>query len=123
MAERVRKPYPPPSVRGPMPESKPPATYIADLRPSCVATIEATVASLEPTREIATRDGGTKKVRNGKLKDATGEISLVLWGTEVDLVSAGDHITIVEGWVSEYRGQPQVSLGRTGKIERRTAPT
>jgi len=106
-----------------MPESKPPATYIADLRPSRVATIEATVASLEPTREIATRDGGTKKVRNGKLKDATGEISLVLWGTEVDLVSAGDHIAIVEGWVSEYRGQPQVSLGRTGKIERRTAPT
>ncbi|HTP55953.1 MAG TPA: hypothetical protein VML53_04705 [Thermoplasmata archaeon] len=105
-----------------MPESKPPATYIADLRPSRVATIEATVASLEPTREIATRDGGTKKVRNGKLKDATGEISLVLWGSEVDLVSAGDRIAIVEGWVSEYRGQPQVSLGRSGKIERRTAP-
>ena len=105
-----------------MPESKPPATYIADLRPSRVATIEATVASLEPTREIATRDGGTKKVRNGKLKDATGEISLVLWGSEVDLVSVGDRIAIVEGWVSEYRGQPQVSLGRSGKIERRTAP-
>jgi hypothetical protein len=29
-----------------MPESKPPATFISDLRPSRVATIEATVSEL-----------------------------------------------------------------------------
>jgi replication factor A1 len=102
-----------------MPDSKPPATFIADLRPSRVATIEATVAALEATREIETRDGGRKKVRNGKLRDATGEIALVLWGSEVDLVAEGDRIAVVEGWVSDYRGRPQVSLGRGGRIEQR----
>ncbi|MGP8078837.1 MAG: SOSS complex subunit B family protein [Thermoplasmata archaeon] len=102
-----------------MTESKPPAMFIADLRPSKVATIEATVTALEPTREIDTRDGGKKKVRNGKLKDATGEISLVLWGAEVDLVAEGDRVAIIEGWVSDYRGNPQLSLGRTGKLEKR----
>jgi ssDNA-binding replication factor A large subunit len=101
-----------------VPESRPPATFISDLRPSRLATIEATVAQLEPTREIDTRDGGRKKVRNGRLKDATGEIALVLWGSEVDLVSEGDRVAIVEGWVSDYRGRPQVSLGRTGKLSR-----
>lgn len=101
-----------------MPESKPPGTFISDLRPSRVATIEATVADLEEIREIATRDGTAKKVRNAKLKDATGEISLVLWGSEVDLVSAGDRVRITEGWVSDYRGRPQIALGRTGKLER-----
>lgn len=101
-----------------MPESRPPATFISDLRPSRLATIEATVAELEPTREIDTRDGGRKKVRNARLKDATGEIALVLWGSEVDLITEGDRVAIVEGWVSDYRGRPQVSLGRTGKLSR-----
>ncbi|MFY9717424.1 MAG: hypothetical protein WAK40_05765 [Thermoplasmata archaeon] len=102
-----------------MPDSKPPSTFISDLRPSKLATIEATVVGLEPVREIETRDGGTKKVRNGKLKDATGEISLVLWGSEVDLVADGDRVAILDGWVSEYRGRPQMTLGRTGKLEQR----
>jgi replication factor A1 len=101
-----------------MPESKPPATYVSDLRPSRVATVEGTVAELGQVREIETRDGTTKKVRNGKLKDATGEISLVLWGSEVDLAEAGDRIRIVEGWVSDFRGRPQISLGRTGRLEK-----
>ncbi|HKV89624.1 MAG TPA: OB-fold nucleic acid binding domain-containing protein [Thermoplasmata archaeon] len=101
-----------------MPESKPPATFISDLRPSRVATIEATVAELEPVREVETRDGGLKKVRNARLKDATGEISLVLWGSEVDLVSSGDRIRITEGWVSDYRGRPQIAIGRTGRLDK-----
>jgi ssDNA-binding replication factor A large subunit len=101
-----------------MPESRPPATFISDLRPSRVATIEATVAELESTREVPARDGGSKRVRNARLKDATGEISLVLWGSEVELVAVGERIRIVEGWVSDYRGRPQISIGRTGKLEK-----
>lgn len=38
-----------------MPDSKPPATFISDLRPSRVATVEATVSDLQPGREIETR--------------------------------------------------------------------
>jgi ssDNA-binding replication factor A large subunit len=83
-----------------------------------MATLEATVVRLEPIREIDTRDGGRKKVRNGTLKDATGEIALVLWGSEVDLVTEGERVQIAEGWVSDYRGRPQVSLGRTGKLKK-----
>jgi ssDNA-binding replication factor A large subunit len=96
--------------------SLPPKTFIADLRPSRVATFEATVVRLEAVREFETRDGGRKKVRNGQLKDATGEIALVLWGSEVELVSEGDRVRITDGWVKDYQGPPQVSLGRMGKI-------
>jgi ssDNA-binding replication factor A large subunit len=101
-----------------MPASKPPGTFISDLRPSRVATLEATVVDLEPTREIETREGTRRKVRNARLRDATGEIALILWGNEVELVAAGDRIRIVEGWVSDYRGRPQIALGRTGRIEK-----
>ncbi len=101
-----------------MTTGKPPATFISDLRPSRVATIEATVIQLEPAREITTRDGGKTRVRNGRLKDGTGEITLVLWGNEVDAVEQGERVRITEGWVKDYQGRPQISLGRLGKLEK-----
>jgi replication factor A1 len=97
----------------------PPKTFVSDLRPGRVATFEATVAKLEPIREFEPREGGTQKVRNGVLKDGTGEISLVLWGDEVELVAEGDRVRIIEGWVKDYKGRPQVSLGRTGRLEKK----
>ena len=96
----------------------PPKTFISDLRPGRVATFEAVVAKLEPIREVEQRTGGTKKVRNGLLTDGTAEISFVLWGNEVELVSEGEKVRIVEGWVKDYKGRPQVSLGKTGRIEK-----
>jgi len=101
-----------------MPESKPPSTFISDLRPSRMATIEATVSKLEPIREVEQRLGGKKRVRNGVLKDGTGEISLVLWGDEVEMVAEGERVRVIDGWVKDYRGKPQISLGRGGKLEK-----
>jgi ssDNA-binding replication factor A large subunit len=101
-----------------MPEGAPPKTFISDLRPGRVATFEAVVAKLEPPREIEQRNGGKTQVRNGTLQDGTGEISIVLWGKEVEMVAVGDKIRIVEGWVKEYKGRPEISLGRTGRVER-----
>jgi len=105
-----------------MTEGRPAATFISDLRPSRVATLEAVVASLETTREVETKDGTRRKVRNGVLRDATGEIAIALWGSEVDLVAVGEQVRVVDGWVSDRRGRPQISLGRTGRIERVTTP-
>ncbi|EQD53650.1 nucleic acid binding OB-fold tRNA/helicase-type [mine drainage metagenome] len=101
-----------------MPASTPPKTFISDLRPSHTVTIEASVVQLDPVREITQRDGTKKKVRSGRLKDETGEVSLVLWGNEVELVVEGDHVRIIHGWVKDYQGQPQISLGWTGKLEK-----
>jgi replication factor A1 len=101
-----------------MPDSAPPRTFVADLRPNRVATLQAVVARLEPAREVPSRTGGSQKVRNGVLKDETGEIALVLWGSEVDLVAEGDRVRVVDGWVKDFRGKPQISLGRTGRIEK-----
>ncbi len=100
------------------PTSNPPKTFISDLRPGRIATIVATVVKLEPVREVEQRTGGKKKVRNGVVKDGTGEISLVLWGEEVDLIAEGDKVRLVDGWVKEYKGRPQISLGRNGRVER-----
>jgi ssDNA-binding replication factor A large subunit len=101
-----------------MPTSAPPKTFISDLRPGRLATIEATATKLEAVREIEQRMGGKKKVRDGVLKDGTGEIALVLWGDEVGLVAEGDAVRVVDGWVKEYKGRSQITLGRTGRLEK-----
>jgi replication factor A1 len=103
-------------------ESAAPKTFISDLRPGRVATFEATVTKLEPVREFAEASGRTKKVRNGVLKDRTAEIALVLWGDEVELVHEGEQVRIVEGWVKDYKGRPQISLGKVGKLEQVAPP-
>ncbi len=97
---------------------QPTGLFISDLRPSRVATVEGVVARLDPVRDVETREGSPRKVRDAVLRDPTGEIALVLWGSEVDLVAAGERIRVVDGWVSERRGRPQISLGRTGRIEK-----
>ena len=103
---------------GAVPDSVPPKTFISDLRPGRVATVEASVARLDPPREVAQRTGGTTKVRNGLLRDGTGEIAFDLWGDEVDLASEGESIRLVDAWEKEYKGRPQLSLGRIGRLEK-----
>jgi replication factor A1 len=101
-----------------MSTSAPPKTFISDLRPSRTATIEASVVQLDAVREITQRDGTKKNVRSVRLRDETGEVSLVLWGDEVEMVNEGDHVRIIHGWVKDYQGRPQISLGWTGKLEK-----
>lgn len=96
----------------------PPRTFISDLRPSRAATIEATVAQPEPIHEIIQCDGAKEKVRNCRFKDHTGKVGLALCDDGVELVAEGDHVRIVEGWVKDYQGRPQISLGRAGRLEK-----
>ena len=105
-----------------MPTSKLPSTFISDLKPSRVATVEATATKLDLIREVEQRLGGTTRVRNVLLNDGTGEIVLVLWGKDVELVAEGEKVRVVDGWVKDYRGRPQISLGRSGKLEKLAPP-
>ena len=67
--------------------------------------------------------GGTTRVRNVLLNDGTGEIVLVLWSKDVELVTEGEKVRVVDGWVKDYRGRPQISLGRSGKLEKLAPPS
>ncbi len=94
-----------------------PKTTISTVEPGSLATLEATVLRLKSIREVKLPTGERTRVRNGKLRDETGEIPLVLWSDEVEMVAMQDKIRVVDGWVSEYMGHPQISLGKRGKLE------
>ena len=51
------------------------------------------------------------------ISDDTGSISISLWGENIDLVNMGDKVKVTNGYVGEFRGTPQLSTGKYGKIE------
>ena len=61
--------------------------------------------------------GKAGKVANAKAKDASGEITLSLWNEQCDIVKAGMKVHIINGYVSEYKGEKQLSTGKFGRLE------
>ena len=78
--------------------------------------LEVEVVSIEEPREVITRFGKKTSVANATIKDDTGEMTLTLWGEDIDKVAVGDKVSIENGWVSEFKGNVQISAGKYGKI-------
>ncbi|MCX8202473.1 MAG: OB-fold nucleic acid binding domain-containing protein [Candidatus Micrarchaeota archaeon] len=90
---------------------------IADLRPGMNASIEAEVVSIEPSREVRTKFGKLIRVANATVADDSGQIIVTLWDKDIDRVSIGDKIKIENGWVSDFKGNLQITAGKNGKLE------
>ena len=80
-------------------------------------TIQAKVVSKDDPREVVTKCGKRLSVANIKLQDDTGSIQMSLWGNDINTVDIGDTIEIANGYVNEFRGTPQLSTGKYGKIK------
>jgi len=61
--------------------------------------------------------GKQGRVCNAKIKAATGEMTLTLWNEQIDQVKVGNKIHIINGWVSEWQGEKQLSTGKFGQLE------
>ncbi len=90
-------------------------TGIATLRANQNATIEATITAISAVRDVTTSRGASQ-VADATLQDETGTITLTLWGEDTKRYSVGQKVRITDGWVKDFRGKLQVSMGRTGTI-------
>lgn len=88
---------------------------IAALRANSNATIEGTITAISPPRDVSTARGPSR-VADATVQDDTGSITLSLWGDDISKYSVGQKIKITDGWVKEFRGKLQVSMGRSGRI-------
>ena len=93
---------------------------ISELKPGeRGVSIIGRVTKLVPPRKTK-KNGREIKYASVYLYDGTGEIRLVLWGRDADLV--GDKITrgtiveVINGRVDEFRGRKSISLGYDGRI-------
>ena len=88
---------------------------IATLKANSNANIEATVTAISAPRDVSTARGPSK-VADATLQDETGTITLTLWGEDITKYSVGQKLKITDGWVKDFRGKLQVSMGRSGRI-------
>jgi replication factor A1 len=89
---------------------------IATLRANMNATIDATITEISPVRDVTTMRGPSR-VADATLKDETGSITLTLWGDDTTKYTVGQKVRITDGWVKDYKGKLQLSMGRSGKIQ------
>jgi replication factor A1 len=78
--------------------------------------VTGTIADISEERDVTTRTGESARVVTATLKDDSGEIKLSLWNQDIDKVKVGDSIKIENGYVTEFRQEPQLNVGRYGTL-------
>lgn len=74
------------------------------------------VVSVEEPRTFE-KFGKSGKVANAKVKDASGEITMTLWNEQTDTIKPGMKVHVINGYVSEFKGEKQLGAGKFGKLE------
>lgn len=74
------------------------------------------VVAKDESREFE-KFGRTGKVCTATVKDDSGQIKLSLWNEQVDNINVGDKIHVINGYVNEFQGEPQLTAGKFGRIE------
>jgi replication factor A1 len=80
-------------------------------------SIEAKVVEKGDMREVKSRyKDETYNMCDTVIADETGIIKLTLWCEQVDLVNVGDNVKIENGYVTSFKGEIQLNVGKFGKI-------
>ena len=80
-------------------------------------TVSGKVIEKSSTREVLSRwTTNVHRVANAIIADDSGKIKLVLWNNQIDEVSVNDAVKIENGYVSSFRGEAQLNVGRNGKL-------
>ncbi len=79
--------------------------------------VEGVITELGDTRAF-NKYGRELKVANAILKDDSGAVKLTLWNDDVMRFKEGDKIKIINGYVSEFQGEKQLTSGKFGRMEK-----
>jgi replication factor A1 len=92
---------------------------VGELTPqSRAVNVTAKVVSKSEIRNIATgRDGAPHRVCDALVGDETGCVYLTLWDDNIEKVNEGDTIKIGNGYVTLFRGNMRLNVGRYGNLE------
>ncbi len=90
---------------------------IVELRPG-MRRVEITgkIVEKSETRQVTTRFGDASRVATAVLQDESGTVKLSLWNEAIDQVNVNDTVKIENGYVTTFRGETQLNVGRYGTI-------
>jgi len=66
--------------------------------------------------QVRARFGNYASVTNALIADETGTIKLCLWNEQINSISVGDTIQIENARTSTFRGERQLSIGKSGTL-------
>jgi replication factor A1 len=93
------------------------ANSIKDLRTGMThVNLKAKILEVAEPKHVVTRYGNHASVAKALIADETGTIKLCLWNGQIAAVSAGDTVQIENAQVSAFRGERQLSIGKTGTL-------
>ena len=92
---------------------------VGDLTPqSRAVNITAKVVSKTEIRDIPMgRDGSAHKVCDALIGDETGVVYLTLWDDNIEKVNEGDSVRVENGYVTLFKGNIRLNIGKYGKLE------
>lgn len=95
-----------------------PASYsIQDLRAGMNhVNLKAKVLEVTQPKQVFTRYGNYASLAKAVIEDRTGQIKLCLWNDQIDAVSPGATVQIENARTSTFKGERQLSLGKTGTV-------
>jgi len=79
--------------------------------------VTANVIEKSSTREVRSRyKDETYHVADAVVSDGTGTIKLTLWNEQIDQVNVNDTVKIENGYVTSFKGEIQLNVGKYGKL-------
>jgi len=81
-------------------------------------TIQAKIVEKSGVRETKSRfNDEIYRVADAVIADETGSIKLILWNGQIDQVNIGDNIEVGNGYVTSFKGEIQLNIGKFGTLK------
>ncbi len=79
--------------------------------------VEAQVVEKGDVREVKSRfKDETYRIVDAVVADESGSIKLTLWNEQIEQVNVGDKIKIENGYITSFKGETQLNIGKFGKL-------
>ena len=78
--------------------------------------LTAMVKEISQPRDVMTKFGESSRVATAVISDDSGTIKLTLWNENIEKVSPDCQVQIENGYVTSFRGENQLNVGRYGKL-------
>lgn len=80
-------------------------------------SVEGKVVEKGDPREVKSRyKDETYRIVDAIIADESGSIKLTLWNEQIEQVNVGDNIKIENGYVTSFKGEAQLNVGKFGKL-------
>ena len=81
-------------------------------------SVEAKVVEKSDVRQVQSRfKNETYRIVDAVVADESGSIKLTLWNEQIDLVNVGDNIKIDNGYITSFKGEIQLNVGKFGSLK------